>query len=691
MSERRRFRTGVLGAGYVSEFHVEALKRLPNVDLAGIADLDRPRAEAAAARYGIPAACGSLAELAALGVDVVHVLTPPETHAEMALEALRLGCHVLVEKPLATNVEDCDRLQRAAAEAGRTVCAVHSYLRDPIIARALSAVKEGVVGDVVTLDYFRSSAYPPYRGGPMPPQYGSGGYPFRDLGVHALYVTEAFLGPIQDVSAQYATRGGDPHLLFDEWRALVRCAGGTGQVQLSWNVRPLQHLLRVQGTRGVLEADIFSMYVTARRKTRMPGIADRVLGALRESVDIGVQVPWNVLGFVRGKVLRYHGLQALVAEFYDALAAGRETPFPPRAARAVIQWTEDAARPADEAKRRYLAGFPEQVKAPVVVTGANGFIGRRLVARLLAGGERVRLLVRRPPPAPLRDDPRVDIVLGDLGDPAAVERAVQGTRVVYHLGAAMQGGPAEFHAGTVVGTRNVVESALRHGVQKVVYVSSLSVLHMARIRPGDRVTEDAPLEPRADRRGLYTQTKLEAERMVVEASRDRGLPAVIVRPGQVFGPGGPLLTPAVARRVGSRLVILGNGRVLLPLVYVEDVIDALLAAAASDVRDGAIFTIADAGLTQNEVARQWIAATGKGRVVHAPLALVYPLALGVDLLFRAMRRSAPLSVYRVRSALAHLACDCKAAKTRLGWTPRVGVAEGVRLSLEAVRAGDSPA
>jgi nucleoside-diphosphate-sugar epimerase len=525
----------------------------------------------------------------------------------------------------------------------------------------------------------------------MPPHYGSGGYPFRDLGVHALYVTEAFLGAIEDVSAQFATRGGDPHLLFDEWRALVRCARGSGQIHLSWNVRPLQHLIRVQGTRGVLVADVFSMYVTARRKTRLPGIADRVLGALRESADIGIQVPWNVLGFLRGKVLRYHGLQALVAEFYAALAAGRETPFPPRAARAVIHWTESAARPADEAKRAYLAGFPDSLQARVLVTGANGFIGRRLVDRLLARGERVRMLVRRPPPPPLRDDPGVEVVLGDLGNPEAVERAVRGTEVVYHLGAAMKGWPAEFRAGTVVGTRNVVESALRHGVRKVVHVSSLSVLHMARIQPGDRVTEGTPLEPRAERRGLYTQTKLEAEGIVVEAVRDRGLPAVIVRPGQVFGPGAPLVTPAVARRLGARLVILGRGRVLLPLVYVDDVVDALVAAADSGVRDGSIFTVADAGLTQNEVARRWVAATGEGRVVHAPLALVYPLALGVDLLFRALRRSAPISIYRVRSALAHLSCDCRAAEERLGWKPRIGLEEGIRLTLAAARKGQAPA
>jgi predicted dehydrogenase/nucleoside-diphosphate-sugar epimerase len=684
MTRGKMLRVGVLGAGYVSDFHLEALKRIPSVEVVGVADLDRRRAAEVASRHGVADPCGSLAELTERGIDAVHILTPPESHAAMALDALARGCHVLVEKPLATDVEDCDRLESAAAAAGRSVCVVHSYLRDPVIDRALRAVRSGAIGDPVTFDYFRSSCYPPYRGGPLPPQYRAGGYPFRDLGVHALYLAEAFLGPISDVTAQFTTRGTtDPHLLYDEWRALVRCERGSGQIHLSWNVQPLQHVLRVQGTRGVVHADVFSMYVTTRRKTPLPGVLERVSGALRESAQIGTQVPMSVLGFLRGKVLRYHGLQVLVADFYAALAAGRETPFPPRAARAIIDWTERAARPADEAKRTYLSGFSESPSFPVVVTGANGFIGRRLAARLLDRGERIRVLVRRPPSAPLEGNPNVEVVLGDLGDPAAVERAICGASIVYHVGAAMRGGPSEFQAGTVEGTRNVIESALRHGVGKVVYVSSMSVLHMAEARPGTPIREDFPLEPTASRRGLYTQTKLEAERLVVDAARDRGLHAVILRPGQVFGPDGPLLTAAVARRMGRRLVILGGGRVLLPLVYVEDVVDALVAAADSDVVDGSIFHVADAGLTQDEVARRCLSAKGAGgAIVHLPLAVVYPLAFAVDLMFKGMRRNAPLSIYRVRSALAHLACDCTAARRRLGWTPKVGIQEGLRLTLQ---------
>ncbi len=143
--------------------------------------------------------------------------------------------------------------------------------------RALQIVKSGAIGKVVTVDYRRGSDYPPYAGGPLPPQYRQGGYPFRDLGVHALYLVQAFLGPIQNVDAQFATRSGNVLLLYDEWRALVNCAGGTGQVQLSWNVHPLQHVLVVQGTHGVVRADLISMHVTTKRTMPLPKAMERAL------------------------------------------------------------------------------------------------------------------------------------------------------------------------------------------------------------------------------------------------------------------------------------------------------------------------------------------------------------------------------------------------------------------------------
>jgi len=195
------------------------------------------------------------------------------------------------------------------------------------------------------------------------------------------------------------------------------------------------------------------------------------------------------------------------------------------------------------------------------------------------------------------------------------------------------------------------------------------------------------VEPTPQKRGAYTQAKTAAEKIVLDAVRDRKLRAVVLRPGRVFGPGMTLLTPEVARKMGNLFVILGDGTRELPLVYVEDVIDAIVLAVETSKFDGRVFHIVDrTHITQNQVVRDCISRNAiKARVVHLPMALVYSLALGFEVLAKAFSRPAPLSVYRVKSALARMRFDCARAEDELGWQPRVGVASGLRETMAAER------
>src|ERR1700688_3595875 len=109
-----RLRVGLVGAGYISEFHVRAIQRVPNARIMGIADVVNSRAATLAARFSIPKIFPTMEAMMSEGVDVIHILTPPHTHAQLAIAALKNGCHVLVEKPLATNAEEVDRISVAS-------------------------------------------------------------------------------------------------------------------------------------------------------------------------------------------------------------------------------------------------------------------------------------------------------------------------------------------------------------------------------------------------------------------------------------------------------------------------------------------------------------------------------------------------------------------------------------------------
>jgi nucleoside-diphosphate-sugar epimerase len=251
--------------------------------------------------------------------------------------------------------------------------------------------------------------------------------------------------------------------------------------------------------------------------------------------------------------------------------------------------------------------------------------------------------------------------------------------IVYHAGAGMRGGVEAFESGTVCGTKNMVASCLRHNVKRLVHVSSLSVLDQAGHGKNVPVTEASPVEPHPELRGAYSQTKLIAENLVLDAIRNQDLPAVILRPGQIFGPGAEKVPPSGVIAIAGRWIVMGSGALPLNLVYIEDVVDAILLAGSRKNVGGQIFQLVD-GKTVSQ--REYIDAarrysSGTLRVAYVPKAVLYSAALGVELLGRMLKRGVPLSRYKIQSLPPIAPFDGSAARDKLGWTPAVGTREGL--------------
>jgi predicted dehydrogenase/nucleoside-diphosphate-sugar epimerase len=673
---KEKFRVGLVGTGYVSQHHLRALKKLDYVQVAAVCDSNLDRATKAAKEAGIACAYRSLDELGHERLDVIHILTPPASHCALTVQALKMGCHVLVEKPMAPSSDECDRMMDAAKETGRILSVSHSARMDPVVLEALRLVRQGACGDVLAVDFLRSSDYPPYAGGAMPAHYREGGYPFFDIGVHGLSLFETFLGAIQAVDVRHV--------------ATVQCDRGTGHMYLSWNVRPIQNELIIHGTRGVIHVDCYLQICTVRKRLPGPKMVQRIVMGSTNSASMFFKVSANVVRFATGRLLPSPGIGVSVTKFYEALHQGAAPPVSAEEGRRIVRWAEHATRGASADKRAMLeqaAAAPPRAKT--LVTGASGFLGRALAARLLSTGESIRVLARRPV-ADLEDNPRVHVVRGDLGDPEAVERAVEGVELVYHVGAGMRGGTEAFESGTVWGTKNIVAACLRHGIRRLVYVSSLSVLDHAGHPKGVPITESSPIEPHPELRGAYSQTKLIAENLVLDAIRMQNLPAVILRPGQIFGPGAEKTPPSGVIGLAGRWLVMGSGRLPLNLVYVEDVVDALLAAATKPDVSGRVFQLVDpATLTQREYIEAAKRYGSAPRVSYVPKLALYTLALGVELLGRVLHRSVPLSRYKIRSLAPISPFDGSAARDQLGWTPAVGTREGLLRTFSKAGVKDS--
>lgn len=669
----------MVGAGYVSKHHIRAIQSLKDVSLIGVCDSNFERASKVAKESGV-AAFRDLEEMASLKPDVIHILTPPASHCALTLKALEMGCNVLVEKPMAPSAEECDRMMAAAAKSERILSVSHSARMDPVVLEALELVQSGACGDVLSVDFLRSSDYAPYAGGAMPAHYREGGYPFLDIGVHGLSLIETFLGEIRGVNIRAAATGRDPYLTFDEWHGSVECEKGTGHLYLSWNVQPIQNELIIHGTRGVIHVDCYLQICTLRKRMFGPKMVQRIIGATANSASTLMKVSGNVVRFATGKLLPSPGIGVSVVKFYEALQAGVAPPVSAEEGRRIVAWAMEATRTAAAEKQAMLekAAIPPP-PARILVTGATGFLGKALVARLLKSGETIRVLTRRPMPQ-FESNPKVQIVLGDLGEPESVDRAVKGVDIVYHAGAGMRGGTEAFESGTVWGTKNVVAACVRHKVGRLVHVSSLSVLDHAGHKKGTAVTESSATEPYPELRGAYSQTKLTAENIVLDAIRTQNLPAVILRPGQIFGAGAEKMPPSGVIALGGRWVVMGDGGLPLNLVFIEDVVDAILLAGSQKDICGQVFQVVDgATISQREyidAARQH--SPGAFGVSYVPKVVLFTAALGVEILGRMLGRKVPLSRYKIRSLAPLAPFDGSAARDKLGWTPALGTREGMR-------------
>jgi nucleoside-diphosphate-sugar epimerase len=211
-----------------------------------------------------------------------------------------------------------------------------------------------------------------------------------------------------------------------------------------------------------------------------------------------------------------------------------------------------------------------------LVTGGGGFLGRHIVMKLLARGDKVRVLGRRPYPD--LEQMGAETVLADLQDAGAVERACLDMDAVFHVAAraGYWGSWGSYYGPNVIGTQHVLAGCRKAGARKLIYTSTPSVVSA----PGnlEHADERIPYPARYD--CPYPATKAQAERLVLGANGTDGLLTVSVRPHLIYGPGDPHLFPRIIERARRGLLVqVGDGTNLVDVTYVENAADAHLLAA----------------------------------------------------------------------------------------------------------------
>lgn len=326
----------------------------------------------------------------------------------------------------------------------------------------------------------------------------------------------------------------------------------------------------------------------------------------------------------------------------------------------------------------------------VLVTGATGFLGRRLVRALLDQGHCVRCLVRSGSDISVIGGATVgtvEIVTGSLAQERSCVAALQGCDTVYHVAAAMGGGAAVLFTTNVIATRQLAALAIRERVRRFVLVSSLGVYGTDDLRRGDTLDESCPLDPHPHLRDPYSYSKIAQEQAAWEA-RAEGLPLVVVRPGVIYGPGRGCMSSRLGLQLGPNLLLKMGGRQRLPYTFVDNCAKGIALAGTVAGVEGQAFNLIDTDeLTAHSLVRSIRREVRRMRVLPVPHLMISPLSGMCEWYHRWSNGQLPAVLTRYKSGVQwkRLRYSNKKAVERLGWRPEVSLRDGLCVTFAWMR------
>lgn len=324
----------------------------------------------------------------------------------------------------------------------------------------------------------------------------------------------------------------------------------------------------------------------------------------------------------------------------------------------------------------------------ILVTGGTGLVGSHVIEEARRQGFRVRALVRSPGSAKYLADWGAELVPGDLADTASLQSAVQGATVIIHCAAKVGdwGPTSDYRKINVEGLEQLLLAAERTGsLKRFVHISSLGV-YPAR----DHYGTDESEQPSTTGIDGYTLTKVESEQLVLKHVKEKQLPAVVLRPGFIYGPRDRSVLPRLLERVKTGVfAFLGSPEKLMNNTYVKNLVQAIFLAIDHDDAVGKVFNITDGRLVSKqefvETAAKFAEYPVPKKIV--PLGVAKTLAKVLEAIWKLLgKKEAPLlSNARIKFLGLNLDYCIDKAKRELGYAPQFDYQDAMRETIDWFR------
>jgi predicted dehydrogenase len=258
------FKVGIIGAGAIAvESHMPVLKRLKDVEIVAICDNRTEIAKFAASKYVVKNVYNDIDEmLLKEKPDIVNICTPPSTHAILAIKAMNAGSHVLVEKPMATSVQDADAMILASKKNRVRLGVVHQNIFNPVVMEAKKLVTSGVIGDILHIELRTSERVDnELRTNKDHWTHNLPGGIFYETLPHPIYLSQFFLDDLKPTAVMARKLSNRSFMKNDELRVLLEGKNGLGLIIASCNSNVRGDTLDIFGSKMALHADLLGRYI----------------------------------------------------------------------------------------------------------------------------------------------------------------------------------------------------------------------------------------------------------------------------------------------------------------------------------------------------------------------------------------------------------------------------------------------
>jgi len=316
-------RVGIVGCGFICHQHIRAIRSIRGVELAAVCDRKPELATSVAKTYSVPRTFNEIDHLLEEArPHIVHILTPPQSHRELTLKALRANCHVLVEKPMALNAHEARAMLDAARRSRGSLGICHNYRFVPAFLKARAAIDRGAVGQTLSADIFwrMSSLTPDSRPEAGDWMHKLPGGVFQEVLPHLVYLLSSLLGRLEFVSAVTNRYGDRP---ATDLRVLFTSDHGPATLGLSLHSNPVQKFVRIYGTNATLHVDLATS-VLLRLHASRDTMVSRTLVNLLHVGQLAVATLGNAVLTLTGRLRRGH--ETLISAYYEAVARGAAPP-----------------------------------------------------------------------------------------------------------------------------------------------------------------------------------------------------------------------------------------------------------------------------------------------------------------------------------------------------------------------------